>query len=254
MKEDVKLFHGDCLSVMGDIKPKSIDIIVTSPPYNKGFFNKTKKSNQIWGGYDIKYNTYSDNMELKQYEDWMLEFLDKCSYVLKDNGSLFFNHKPIRYSNKIYHPLSFLLKSKNMDIYQEIIWNRKSSPNIRKDILVPCTERIYWMKNKNNKPMFDRSKLESQFIGEVWEIHAKNNKLHPAPFPEQLVKNCILPFSEDSVVLDPFMGSGTTGVVCKKYGRKFIGIEMDEKYFEIAKNRIENALEEKNKPNLFNLS
>ena len=236
--EDVKIICGDCIEVMKSMEEKSVDLIITSPPYNKSFFNKQKKSNQIWGGFEIKYSQYHDNMSIDEYEKWMLTFFTECSRILKDNGSIFFNHKPIRHNNKIYHPLQFILQSNDVEIYQEIIWNRKNSPNIRNDVFIPNTERVYWLKKVNQKPKFDRSQLPKEFIGEVWEINPSKDKEHPASFPLQLVNNCILPFDKDSVVLDPFMGSGTTGVACVNLGRKFIGIEIDENYVELAKQRI----------------
>jgi modification methylase len=228
---------------MSELPDKTVDLIITSPPYNKGFFNKCKNSNQIWNGFEINYNTYDDNMSIADYEKWMCDFFNLCSRVLKDNGSLFFNHKPIRYNNKIYHPMEFILKSDTMEVYQEIIWNRKNSPNIRNDIFIPCTERIYWMKRKGDKPKFNRNLLDKQFCGEVWEIIAKKNKLHPAPFPEELVRNCMLPFIDKKiVVMDPFMGCGTTGIVAKELGVDFIGIELDKEYFNISNKRINNIV------------
>lgn len=241
-----RLIKGDCIKEMYAMEEKSIDLIITSPPYNKGYFTKCKKSNQIWSSFEIKYNSYNDNLSLEEYEIWMLEFLKCCSRVLKDNGSMFFNHKPIRFQNKIYHPLSFLLKCEELEIYQEIIWDRKSSPNIRNDIFVPCTERVYWLKKKGTKPLFNRNKINKEYIGEVWTIIAKSNKEHPAPFPEQLVQNCILPFEENITVLDPFMGSGTTGIVCAKLKRNFVGIEIDDKYFEVSERRIKETNEQLN--------
>ena len=110
------------------------------------------------GGFKIKYSTYSDDMPIEEYENWMIDFINMCLDKLKPNGSLFFNHKPIRHNNQVYFPLNFIQRS-NAKIYQEIIWDRKNSPNIRNDVLVPCTERIYWL--TKNKPIVYRS--------QVWE-------------------------------------------------------------------------------------
>ena len=238
---NLNLIKGDCMEIMRNMSPNSVDLIVTSPPYNKGLFNKCKQSNQIWGGFEIKYNSYNDNLSKEEYEQWMLDFFDLCSVVLKDGGSLLFNHKPIRHDNTIYHPMEFILKSKSMEVYQELIWDRKSSPNIRNDVFVPCTERIYWLKKKGQKPVFDRSKISKDYISEVWNITAKRNKQHPAPFPYELAMNCVLPFTNINktiTVLDPFMGCGTTGIVCKDLGIDFIGVEIDESYYNIAKDNI----------------
>lgn len=233
-----KLLNGDCLELLKNIPNDSIDCIITSPPYNKSFFSKQKKTNQIWGGFEIKYLTYSDDMPIKEYEEWMIKFINVCLEKLKSNGSLFFNHKPIRHNNQVYFPLNFIQRS-NAKIYQEIIWDRKNSPNIRNDVLVPCTERIYWL--VKNKPIVYRSQVNKDFISEVWCFSAKTCKDHPAPFPLELPTNCInLTTKPNDIVLDPFMGIGTTGLASLYTNRNFIGIELDEKYFNIAKERIEN--------------
>ena len=150
---------------------------------------------------------------------------------------MFFNHKPIRHNNQVYFPLNFI-QSSNAKIYQEIIWNRKNSPNIRNDVLVPCTERIYWL--TKNKPIVYRSQVDKDFISEDWCFSAKVCKDHPAPFPLELPINCInLTTKPNDIILDPFMGIGTTGLAALNTNRNFIGIELDEKYFNIAKERIE---------------
>lgn len=231
-----ELFNEDCMEVLKRLENNSIDTIVTSPPYNKSFFNKQKRSNQIWGGFDIKYHTYSDNMPLAEYEEWMISFINLCLDKLKENGSLFFNHKPIRHNNQVYFPLQFILRS-NAKIYQEIIWNRHNSPNIRNDVLVPCTERIYWL--VKNKPVTYRSNLDKSFISEVWDISPKPCKEHPAPFPSELTDTCIkLTTNGSGIVLDPFMGIGTTGVSALNHNCDFIGIELDSTYFDIAKQKL----------------
>ena len=95
------------MELMKEIPNESIDCIITSPPYNKSFFSKQKKTNQIWSGFEIKYSTYSDDMPIEEYENWMIDFINMCLDKLKPNGSLFFNHKPIRHNNQVYFPLNF---------------------------------------------------------------------------------------------------------------------------------------------------
>ena len=228
---------GDCIELMHQIPDGSVGCIVTSPPYNKKFFQKGKLTNQVWKGFQINYSSYDDNMPLEQYEEWMIRVINLCMRKLKRGGSLFFNHKPIRYNNQCYFPLQFILRSEAL-IYQEIVWNRKNSPNIRKDVLLPCTERIYWLCNE--KPITHRESVGKEFQSEVWTMSARVDKEHPATFPLELPMNCILlSTSEGDTVVDPFMGSGTTGVACVRTNRKFIGIDMDEAYLRTAEKRIE---------------
>ena len=118
---------------------------------------------------------------------------------------------------------------------------RKNSPNIRNDVLVPCTERIYWL--TKNKPIVYRSQVDKYFISEVWRFSAKTCKDHPAPFPLELPLNCInLTTKPNDIILDPFMGIGTTGIAALNLHRKFLGMELDTQYFEIAKNRIQDIV------------
>lgn len=232
---DIKL--GDCLTLFKDVPDNSIDTIVTSPPYNKSHFSKQQYSNQIWKGFNINYNTYEDNLSIEEYEEFCLNILKECYRVLKPNGSCFWSHKPVRHDNTIYHPLIIVQKSK-FNLYQEIIWDRSTSPNIRNDLLMPSTERIYWL-SKDGKPRCYRDQLESRFWGEVWKINIPKDKNHPAPYPQQLSDNCILlTTKENDMVLDPFMGSGTTAISCYMLNRNCIGFEIDSTYHELSLNNI----------------
>jgi len=231
------LILGDCLEVMEKMESNSVDCIVTSPPYNKkGLSGKSKPGNQIWKKYNIDYESYGDDMTEENYEAWMVNILNEMMRIIKTNGSIFFNHKPRRHKNKVHLPTNFINKS-NLNIYQLIIWNRSSSPNIRKDLLLPCTEHIYWL--VKNKPIVFKDQISKDFHSEIWNIYPDKGIDHPAPFPSKLVENCILLTTQkDNIVLDPFLGSGTTAIVSKKLGRKFIGIEIDQKYMDLSINRL----------------
>tara|TARA_B100000287_G_scaffold157103_1_gene148195 strand:+ start:5521 stop:6261 length:741 start_codon:yes stop_codon:yes gene_type:complete len=231
----------DCLEGMSELDDNSINCIVTSPPYNKkGLLGKVALGNQIWGKFNIDYNSYGDDMPEEDYQAWMVAFLNECHRVIKPDGSIFFNHKPRRYKNRAYLPTDFLQHS-YANLYQLIIWDRRNSPNIRNDVLVPCTEHIYWL--CKDKPKTFRNALDSSYIGEVWNIPPERQKKHPAPFPEQLVRNCILLATEENdIILDPFMGSGTTALVSQSLNRKWLGFEIDEKYAKIAKDRINSSI------------
>lgn len=231
-----KIYNCDCLDGLKSLPDESVDLVVTSPPYNKKFFCKQNGSNQIWGKFKIDYVSYSDDMPIDEYERWVISVINLLLQKLKPNGSIFFNHKPIRHDNQIYHPLSLITNSKAR-LYQEIVWDRKNSPNIRNDILVPCTERIFWL--TKGKPTVYRDQVSKEFNSEVWNMIAEKQKKHPAPFPVQLVKNCIqLTTKEGAIVLDPFMGSGTTAVAAKELGRNYIGFEISKEYCEIAEERV----------------
>ena len=227
----IDLRLGDCLDVMREIPSDTISCIVTSPPYNKkGLIGKVKPGNQVWKKFNIDYESYGDDLNEDDYAQWMIDILNEMKRIIKPDGSIFFNHKPRRHKNKVHLPTDFISKS-DVDLYQIIIWNRLSSPNIRKDVLLPCTEHIYWL--TKGKPKVFKEQITKEFHSEVWVINADRNTLHPAPFPKKLVENCILLTTEENdLCLDPFLGSGTSAVVSKKLNRNFIGIEIDQKYMD----------------------
>ena len=241
----IDLRKGDCLEVMKDIPDESIDVIITSPPYNKagyeGFIRK-RHSKDSWKQRNIDYgeNAQNDFMPENEYEEWQIKILNECWRVLKTNGSMFYNHKIRVAKHKGSHPIEWILKSK-FTFRQQLVWDRGNSPAVAPIRYLPTTELIFWLTKEPIQPNFYRKKTIN-FVGEVWKFSAKTNSLHPAPFPIELPNNildCI--DGEDITVLDPFMGIGTTGLSAKLHNMNFIGIELDEKYYEIAKERIENA-------------
>ena len=221
----IKLIQGDCLDVMSKIPDGSIDLIVTSPPYNIG----NMKSNMI------KYGTYAgNNMKESEYQAWQIEFLNECYRVLKDTGSMFYNHKVRIKKGIALHPLEFILKSEFI-LKQEIVWDMGKSANCDKIRFFPFSERIYWLVKSPKTKLHNVDNLS-----DVWRCvptHKRKETGHIAVMPEEIVSN-ILNNIDGDIVLDPFMGSGTTGIACKNLNRKFIGIELDENYFNLAKERI----------------
>ena len=221
----IDLRQGDCLEIMKDIPDGSIDLIITSPPYNIG----NMKSNMI------KYGTYAgNNMKESEYQAWQIEFLNECYRVLKDTGSVFYNHKVRIKKGIALHPLEFILKS-DFILKQEIVWDMGKSANCDKIRFFPFSERIYWLVKNPKTKLYNVDNLS-----DVWRCvptHKRKETGHIAVMPEEIVSN-ILNNIDGDIVLDPFMGSGTTGKIAVLNGRNFIGIELDENYFEIAKKRI----------------
>jgi modification methylase len=230
----IDLRLGDCLDIMKEIESNSISCIITSPPYNKkGLIGKVRPGNQVWKKFNIDYNSYGDDLSEEDYKKWMVDVLNEMKRIIKPDGSIFFNHKPRRHQNKVHLPTDFISQS-DLDVYQLIIWNRLSSPNIRKDVLLPCTEHIYWL--TKGKPKVFKENIGKEFHSEVWVINPDRNTKHPAPFPKKLVENCMLLTTEEGdMCLDPFLGSGTSAIISKKLNRDFIGIEIDEKYMNLIK-------------------
>ena len=228
----------DCIEGLKELDDNSVDTIITSPPYNKkGLLGSVKQGNQIWGKFNIDYATYDDNMPEEEYQAWQVELLNQCYRVIKEDGSIFYNHKPRRHKNRAYLPWDFIQHS-DANLYQLIVWDRRNSPNIRNDVLIPSTEHIYWLCKK--KPKVFRDQVDPAYRGEVWVIPPERQKKHPAPFPETLVDACVkLTTQKGDLVLDPFMGSGTTALVAQGCGREWMGFEIDPHYASVTEERIE---------------
>lgn len=228
----------DCLEGMNQLDDESVDLVVTSPPYNLGSMKKGshygKKKGEL-----LVYGEYEDNMEKKEYESWQRKVLLECYRVIKDTGAIFYNHKP-RIMNGEFDNRYNLFP---IPLRQEIIWYRGGGINFCGTFFVPNTERIYlFAKNK--------FKIHVKYIGygEVWNIRFDINVKHPASFPLELPKRCILSCTEENdIILDPFMGSGTTAVACKQLNRNFIGFEINKEYCDMANIRLNKVSESINK-------
>ena len=229
---NIDLKQGDCLELIKKIPDNSVDIIITSPPYNIGKMH----SNQL------QFGTYQGNdMKEEEYQEWQIKVLNECWRILKLDGSMFYNHK-VRIKNGIaIHPLEWLLKT-NFLLKQEITWDMGKSANCDKIRFFPFSERIYWLvKNKTTK-IYNKNNLS-----DVWRIiskHKRKNTGHIAVMPIEIVDNILDSINkiENKTILDPFMGTGTTGISSFNHNASFIGIEIDENYYNIAKNRINELL------------
>lgn len=237
MLEFNKIYMMDVLSGLKSLEDNSIDAGITSPPYNKlGLMKGKRQKGSDWEGF-IEYESFDDNMPEEEYHKWQIEILNEIKRVLKPSGSFFYNHKNRRYNKTEYSPYEWVGKS-DINLFQTIIWDRKSDVNNNSHFFQPVYELLYWLSKDNKKsPIFYKSGLKDQ--KSIWSISPKINLPHPAPFPEELVEQCILATTkEGDVVLDPFMGIGTTALVAKRLGRKYIGFEISENYINIAEKNI----------------
>ena len=231
-----KIYNEDCLETMARIPDNSIDLIVTYPPYNKGFYaNKNAKQSKVWNtlnGRKIAYDSFSDDMFPEDYEEWQKAVISECIRILKPSGSLFYNHKDIIYKGLIVPPKWVY----DFKVRQQIIWDRQSSCMIDPHYFMPANEWIYWIVKDEKKVFFDKEK--SSFRTNIWRMNVDKNP-HPAPFPYIMAANIINCCSkEGDIVYDPFMGSGTTALASVKLGRQYIGSEISEKYVQMANEKI----------------
>lgn len=234
LKESLnKVIEGDVLEVLRALPDESIDLGITSPPYNK------KRKGGGWLVPRVKYNGYLDNLPEAEYQQWQIEVLNQLFRVTKEGGSFFYNHK-VRYQDgKTIHPLTWLLNTQ-WTLWQEIIWDRGIAGNIRGWRFWQVEERIYWLvKGKPKELAPKHAKLTS-----IWRIPPETrHRDHPAVFPLELPARIIYSILEDKpgIVIDPFCGTGTTLVAAKLLGKDYIGIDIDPYYVTYARNRLEAA-------------
>jgi len=227
----MKLINDDCLKVLPTLADKSVDLIITSPPYNLG--NNHHTGNK-------QHKAYNDNLPEAEYQEQQLQFLNECFKVLKETGSLIYNHKNRIRKGRQLSPYEWIFKS-NFVVKQEIVWVNRSQ-NFDKMRFYPFTERLYWLTKKPETKLFNAINHYDVFDWKEWKpVGTKGN--HTRAFPEKMVEDILKCFPNAEVVLDPYMGSGTTGVAAKNLNRDFIGIELDEKYFNIASERINDEME-----------
>ena len=232
-----KIYNESCLETLKRMDDNSLDLIVTSPPYNKGHYASGGSSkSSVWeklNGRKIAYDVYTDDMNPDEYEQWQIDVLKECVRVIKPTGSIFYNHKDIINHGVIVSPKWVY----NFKVRQQIIWDRQSSCMLDPHYFMPANEWIYWIVKDPKQVFFN--KKESIFKTNIWRMNAEKNP-HPAPFPQIMAGNIIKCCSkEGDLVYDPFMGSGTTALCALKFNRNFIGSEISTKYVEMAEGRIQ---------------
>jgi modification methylase len=215
--------QGDCLENMGLIPQESVDLIITSPPYNLGNYHHTGNKRS---------NAYDDDLPEADYQQGQLAVLRECHRVMKATGSMFYNHKNRIKDGKQITPYEWLLKT-DFVIKQELVWFN-GSQNFDKIRFYPMTERVYWLTKSPKTKLFNAINHHDFFKWPAVGIGGK----HTRAFPVEMVDDLMQCFPDSKVVLDPYCGSGTVGVVAKKYGKDFIGIELNQEYVEMAKERI----------------
>lgn len=241
---------------MTEIETGSVDLVVTSPPYNIDiqYGNKTAKGKVL----ESKGTKYKDNLSEEEYRNMLATVFSECKRVLKDNGSAWINIKNRCIDGVIVPP--FWIQDYFQDMYLKnlIIWNFDWGGSTNKRFS-PRYEFVFWFVKNKNQYTFnlddvkvpalnyrpDRYKSQMKNPTDVWRISMVSGNFeertsHPAQYPEELIERIILAGTNPGeVVLDPFMGSGTSAVVAKKLGRHYLGYEIEQEYCNIAAERIE---------------
>ncbi|MGQ0793164.1 MAG: DNA-methyltransferase [Deltaproteobacteria bacterium] len=248
--DDCVLYTGDCLELMRKIDTSLVDITVTSPPYNIG-------------------KEYEEPMPLENYLDWCKDWISEIHRVTKNQGAFWLNigYLEIPEKGKAV-PIPYLLWDKTPFYFiQEVIWNYGAGVAGRK-FFSPRNEKLLWYVKDQENYVFNlddirdknvkypnqkkNGKLKCNPLGknptDVWQIpkvtsgtnrSSRERMPHPAQFPIALIDRIVKASSNpNEIVLDPFLGSGTTAIVALSNGRKFVGFEINEKYCDLAVERI----------------
>lgn len=239
------IHNGDCRDILKSMPDKSVDLIVTSPPYNMNLRVRNGKhcSRQITKELTTKYEDYPDNLSMEDYYQLNKKVITEC----------------IRISPLTFYNVQFLTGNKQAlyrimghfaeNIKEFIIWDKinaepaigKGVLNSRFEVLLVFANKEYAITRQFKKCNFNRGELQN-----LWQIKRgkKITSVNGAVFPEDLANQIIYNFSDKGdIVLDPFGGTGTTAVVCKKLGRKYILIEKGKHYIDIIEERLSSVQE-----------
>lgn len=229
-----KILVGDILQKIQSIPDGSVDLVVTSPPYNL----KNSTGNGMKDGRGGKWanasliNGYSDHddcMPHEEYVSWQRNCLEQMMRVTSDDGAIFYNHK-WRVQGGLLQDRQDIVSG--FPVRQIIIWRRAGGINFNPGYFLPTYEVIYMIAKKEFKLA-----PKANAVGDVWEFPQEMSNPHPAPFPVALIDR-IVKSTSAQIVLDPFMGSGTTAIAAKKNKRTYIGIELSQEYASLAEKRI----------------
>ncbi|MDN7145281.1 DNA methyltransferase [Liquorilactobacillus mali] len=213
----INLQQGDCLELMKNIPDESVDMVLTDPPYGMAFQSRYRTS---------MYEKIKGDQNL----DWLDDFVEEIFRVSKNNTA--------HYMFCSYHHIDIFKQAiqKRFNVKNIITWvkNNTSMGDLKGDF-APKTEFIIFFQK-------GRRLINGKRDSNVFEYNKTRNELHPTQKPVDMVEYMLSKFSDEGgVILDPFMGSGTTGVAATNLDRSFIGYEIDEDYFKIAEQRISEA-------------
>jgi site-specific DNA-methyltransferase (adenine-specific) len=237
----ISIYNADFLKI-GSIEEGTIDLIVTSPPYNVG----------------IKYNSHDDKMSYEDYLGFTKEWLAKCYKLAKEDGRFCLNiplDKNKGGQQSVCADITTIAKEVGWKYHASIIWNEQnisrrtawgswlsaSAPYVIAPVeVIVVLYKNRWKKLGNNGKSDITREEFVEWTNAVWNFMGESRKRvgHPAPFPVELPRRCIKLFTfVGDTVLDPFLGSGSTLIACALTNRKGVGIEIDPRYCEIAKER-----------------
>ena len=247
-----KIENGDSIEILKRIPDKSFDLVFADPPYNMQIGEKlTRPDDSKVDGVNDKWDQFSS---FEHYDKFSKSWLKECKRILKDNGSMWV----IGTYHNIFR-LGYHMQNLNYWILNDVIWRKNNPmPNFKGTRFTNAHETLIWAsKNKKSKYTFnyqslkclnDDLQMRSDWILPICNgkerLKKDGKKIHSTQKPEALLHRIILATTnKGDSIFDPFLGTGTTAVVAKKLGRKYFGVEKDKKYFQAAKQRINETLE-----------
>jgi len=242
-----KVIEGDAIEVMREIPDNSVDMTFADPPFNLG----------------KRYNNYHDKKRIDEYLEWCRLWLKEMVRITKPTGSIFVHHIPkwLTYFAGFLNEIAYFR--------HWIVWDAMSSP-LGKTLLPSHYGILWYTKEKRGFKFYDirsahprcrncgivlqdyggkKNKMHpyGPLISDVWKDihrikHKKRRDEHPCQLPIPLLERLILMTTDEGdIVLDPFVGTGTTAIAAKRLGRKYIAIDIDSKYVKIAREKLENV-------------
>ena len=243
-EDNSALLLGDSFELLKKIKPKSIDCIFADPPY---FLSNGGIS--VHGGKQVLVNKgkWDEGFSFQQKHAFNRKWIHLCKKLLTDNGTIWISGT----MHNIYS-VGYALEQEGFKIINNITWEKLNPPpNLACRCFTHSTETVIWAKKNDKKAkhifnyelmknLNDGKQMKDVWRGPLTSQKEKTYGKHPTQKPEYLLGRIIqASTNKGQIILDPFVGSGTTGVVAKRLGRRFIGIDNCEEYISIAKSRIE---------------
>lgn len=243
--DDVKLVKGDSLQLLPELRDGIFDMIFADPPY---FLSNGGISCQ--GGKQVSVNkgTWDEGFTLEEKHDFNRAWIRECKRLLSPKGSIWISGT----MHNIYS-IGMALEQEGYKIINNITWQKKNPPpNLACRCFTHSTETVLWARPDKKKGHFFNYPLMKEINGgkqmkDVWAgaLTPKSEKAegrHPTQKPEYLLERIILASTEEgNLILDPFVGSGTTAVVARKLGRQCMGIDNEKEYLDIAAKRLKKA-------------
>jgi site-specific DNA-methyltransferase (adenine-specific)/modification methylase len=235
-----KIYNENCLQTLKRFDDNSIDIVITSPPYNMNLRirNGSYCSRQIVKEFSTKYEGFDDNLPIDEFYELHSNIIRE---LLRVSNVIFYNIQIVTGSKRAFFKIigEFSEQLKDIVIWDKGVGQPAMSPGVlnRQSELILVFDKENAISRKFSKYKFDRGTL-----GDIWNISRgrKIDKSHGAVFPEKLVSTILENFSDEGdIVYDPFMGSGTTAVVSQKLNRKWLGSELSPNYCELIQKRID---------------